>query len=358
MASGRRARKKSTFKTVSRRAEKPGQTYNVDLCFVPAEHKAAIKLPAVSGSSGRLVVERPREENREYPGRAFEDPDVEYEAAMLTFIEASNQPKEARNNLEEDAESSIRVKTRQLRLEEAKLRDERRGIRLRRKQEDEAWKILQKQHRKEMAEYEALSKPERRARRHERQARKARWKAQRQQRRETKQQRRQEDQIWQEQRLDIRERMSQVPVITNWIAILVIIDNCSRKCLDLPLFVVGQKVTAEMVVAALATLLPPDLQFLISDRGVHFTAKLFALFAHDQQFIHVLTARHRPQSNGIAERFVRTLKEWLASKTWDSDPELLALLDQFRDEYNDRPHQGLPIPGLSPNEFERRIGVF
>ena len=24
-------------------------------------------------------------------------------------------------------------------------------------------------------------------------------------------------------------------------------------------------------------------------------------------------------------------------------------------EYNDRPHQGLPIPGLSPNKFAKRV---
>lgn len=28
---------------------------------------------------------------------------------------------------------------------------------------------------------------------------------------------------------------------------------------------------------------------------------------------------------------------------------------QFLDEYNDRPHQGLAVPGLSPNGFARRI---
>jgi hypothetical protein len=36
----------------------PGQTLNVDLLFVPASHLADVKLPAVSGSSGHLVVER------------------------------------------------------------------------------------------------------------------------------------------------------------------------------------------------------------------------------------------------------------------------------------------------------------
>ena len=149
--------------------------------------------------------------------------------------------------------------------------------------------------------------------------------------------------------------MSQVPIVTAWIAILVITDNFTRQCLGLPLFVAGSSVTAEMIVSALQALLPPELQFLISDRGVHFTAQVFEQLAQDQEFVHVLIARHRPQSNGIAERFVRILKEWLASKTWNSDQDLLDLLEQFRGEYNDRPHQGVPIPGLSPNEFANRV---
>ena len=143
-------------------------------------------------------------------------------------------------------------------------------------------------------------------------------------------------------------------MITSWIAVLVAVDNCTRQCLGLPLFVAGPNLTAEMVVEALLVLLPPELQFLITDRGTHFTANVFDQLAEGREFIHVLIARHRPQSNGIAERFVRTLKEWLADKTWHSDLELAQLLANFIAQYNDRPHQGLPTPGLSPNEFAKR----
>lgn len=355
MEARRKAEKKSTHKTVNRTAEQPGQTLNVDLCFVPAEHKAKIKLPAVSGSSGRLVVERPKNEEPKYPGQVFEDQSLDYEDAMQAFVAASAEPKGARIALESDVECSHKANIRQLRQEEAHLRDERRGIRIIRRQEDDAWKKLREQHRRETAQYDALPKPERRSRRREREARKERWKALQQQRRESKQQWLEEDKLWREQRLDLRQRMSQVPIVTAWIAILVVTDNCTRQCLGLPLFVAGSSVTAEIVVAALQALLPPELQFLISDRGVHFTAQVFEQFARQQDFIHVLIARHRPQSNSIAERFVRTLKEWLAKKNWKSHQDLHYLLDHFHAEYNDRPHQGLPIPGLSPNEFANRI---
>jgi transposase InsO family protein len=132
----------------------------------------------------------------------------------------------------------------------------------------------------------------------------------------------------------------------SWVAILVLTDNCTRRCPGLPLFAVGPRVSAEEVIAALRALLPSELRFLISDRGTHFTARPFAEFAREEDFVHVLIARHRPESNGIAERFVRTLKEWLAEHAWGDAEALGRLLEQFRAAYNDRPHQGLGIPGL------------
>jgi len=133
---------------------------------------------------------------------------------------------------------------------------------------------------------------------------------------------------------------------------LITVPESATGC---PYLLLDRGVTAEEIVNALQTLLPQELMFLISDRGVHFRAKVFKALARNQEFLHVFTARHRPQSNnGIAERLVRTLKEWLADKTWTSEEELLALLDEFQAMYNERPHQGIPIRGLSPNEYARR----
>jgi transposase InsO family protein len=233
------------------------------------------------------------------------------------------------------------------------LRDQRRIIRQQRQQEDAAWQILRQQ-RVELAP-QGHARPTAGGCRLTQPARDLHWRVLRLRRRLTLIRRQHEDALWRAARQQLRERLAQSTCVTAWIALLVITDNCTRQCLSLPLFVAGSKITAELVVEALRTLLPAELQFLISDRGTHFTAQVFAQFAHEADFVHVLIARHRPQSNGIAERFVRTLKEWLADKTWESAAELETLLVQFRAEYNDRPHQGLAIPGLSPNEFAGRI---
>jgi transposase InsO family protein len=270
---------------------------------------------------------------------------------MLDFVAASqakSEPTRAGITIESSEKASYKAQKRALRQEEEELRTDRRVNRQQRKQEDDAWRAMRTERKREQEAHTGQSAAERKAQ-------DERWRVLRQQRRETMARRTQEDVEWRQKRNLIRERLSLLPIVTAWIAILVITDNCTRQCLGLPLFVVGSKVTAEMVVEALRVLLPPELQFLISDRGTHFTAKVFQELARGKEFIHVLIARHRPQSNGIAERFVRTLKEWLRDKTWANDEELAALIEQFIAEYNDRPHQGLPIPGLSPNEFANRI---
>lgn len=297
----------------------------------------------MSGSSGRLIISSPKDDTTErtWPGQVFEDRTLDYTAAMQTFVAASlpdTQPAVQPESPVQTEKRSRREQKRQLRRETRALRDARRQKRNQRKTEDAAWRTLRQQRRDAQIANET-------------------WRQLRTQRKQALEQRQEADVTWRKQLQDLRERGAQLPLVIAWIAILVVTDNCSRQCLGLPLFVMGSKVTAELIVEALRTLLPTELHFLISDRGTHFTANAFRQLALNQEFIHVLIARHRPESNGIAERFVRTLKEWLADKDWTSDQQLAELLRQFIAEYNDRPHQGLAIPGLSPNEFARRIGL-
>ena len=357
MEARRKQGKKSTFEPVSRTADLPGQALNVDLCFVPASHLSDVKLPAVSGSSGHLVIERLKEEGQEpdYPGRVFEDPELDYVEAVQAVVNASQPLTSPQKEAATIEKTSQRAEIQQLRQEEAQLCAERRAIRKCRELEDAIWQAIRDQQRCEKLPVEALTQPKPRARWGSRKAQAEQWQGLREQRRQQLEQRQQEDEQWRLARQSLRERITLLPIVTAWIAILVITDNCTRQCLGLPLFVAGSHVTAEMVVVALRALLPAELQFLFSDRGVHFTAQVFQQLANEADFVHVVVARHRPQSNGIAERFVRTIKEWLADEAWLSDQELSELLRLFLLEYNDRPHQGLPIPGLSPNEFAKRI---
>ena len=321
---------------------------------MPATHAVSAKLPAVSGSSGRLIVERPpsADHSAEWPGRIFENPELPYEDAMLAFVAtAQERASQPASRADEAANGALASEKRTLGRTEAQLRDERRQVRAQRQLEDAAWQAARGAHRAAAQADPVRPKAARRSAQPAKAARTAQWCALRDQRRATLEARQQDDAAWRQARLELRQRWSALPVISAWIAILVIVDNCTRQCLGWPLFVAGPKVTAEMIVEALGLLLPPELQFLITDRGTHFTANAFKTLVLSEAFIHVLIARHRPESNGIAERFVRTLKEWLADKAWLDDQALAVLLQQFLVEYGDRPHQGLAMPGLSPNEF-------
>lgn len=86
-------------KTEARTASIPKQTLNIDLCFVPTIHEVEQKLPAVSGSSGRLVIENltPKTEPQ-WPGRVFEKKELDYSDAMKAFVSASKETKDTEPN--------------------------------------------------------------------------------------------------------------------------------------------------------------------------------------------------------------------------------------------------------------------
>jgi transposase InsO family protein len=325
---------------------------------VPAVHAVAVRLPAVSGSSGRLVIYGPRqgvaEGERTWPGQVFDDPEAAYERAMREFVgrSAPRTPlrRASRTARPQRPESAEQVARRARREQQRRLAAHRGPLLQQRQQEDAAWQaVCRERHARLRPDHwtptfwaaHLVAEDHYQLLRAQRQATLAR--------------RQQEDAQWQADQAQLAAPPAPPAAKPPWIAILVVTDNCTRQCLGLPLFAAGPKVTAEVVVAALRALLPDELQFLISDRGTHFTANPFAQFAQEEDFVHVLIARHRPESNGIAERFVRTLKEWLAERAWSGVEALALCLEQCCAAYNDRPHQGLALPGLSPNEFAARF---
>ncbi len=339
-----------------RTAEEPGQTRNADRCFGPATHPAKRHLPAVRGSAGRLLVApAPTDPAPTHPGQVFAAPDRPYTDAMHAFVAASPPPRRAVAPAAAAVAAPDTSATQPTVRQAAEtLRVARRALRQQRQAEDALWRRLRHQQygpRPAPAEAVDGTAPPPTAAPLPKQV----WRALREQRRAQLQQRADEDAVWRAGRQHIREPLCPAAPAREWIAVLVLTDNGTRQCCGLPLFTAGASVTAEQVGAALHRLLPPELQFLITDRGTHFTANACAQLASDAAFVHVLIARHRPQSNGIAERFVQTLKDWLADKVWTSVDAFAALLVTFRAEYNDRPHQGLGIPGRSPNEFANRI---
>jgi transposase InsO family protein len=312
---------------------------------VPWEHDPQDRLPAVSGSSGHLVIAHRPSPRRFWPGQAFAQLDLPFEVAMQRYA-AGTRDRLVRGKvaprLPEQEKSAWRA--------EWEARAERHQVRQQRRQEDVDWRAERAAHKRIVDAYRAGSRKARAAQAAEWEAQMAHWAQREQARQAVRDQRQVENQRWHE-----RNRTRRQKAETAWIAILVVTDNATRQCLGLPVFASGAHVTAAEITAALQNLLPPQLAFLIHDQGAHFRSKLLAQLAHTAGFVQIPIYRHRPQTNGIAERFVRTLKHDLAACRWSGPEELKGLLEEIHPDYNDRPHQGLAIPGLSPNEFANRI---
>ena len=145
---------------------------------MPASHEVADKIPAVSGSSGRLKVQSSETETdeREWPGQVFENLELSYEEAMLEYVAASRakeqRPKKEQDDAKQQAGSgSLKAQKRMLRRQEVQLRDERRQVREKRKLEDAAWRDARIARKIEQQNDQALSKEKLRQQRQARQAR-------------------------------------------------------------------------------------------------------------------------------------------------------------------------------------------
>ena len=133
---GRIRKKKEKHSSVVRTAEQPGQALNIDLCFVPEDHVLAEKLPAVSGSSGHLVVERMDVpgEAPDWPGLVFGQEDLAYEEAMRQYAKATCDRLVRRKNVKIDEQEGA-----QDWRDKLLARAERYRVRQRRAEEDLSW---------------------------------------------------------------------------------------------------------------------------------------------------------------------------------------------------------------------------
>ena len=270
----------------------------------------------------------------------FAQPDLDYPAQMTAHAEQ----RQARRTHRQPTQPALSVERAAWLSKAEELRAQRRRHRQALQASQRAWRQLRQTRQQQQAEHAAQE---------------ARWRQDRQRHQAESAAREAADLAWRQTRQALLDAEAQaqatLPPVLSWIAILVMIDNCTRRCLGLVSFAAGVHVTAESVVAALRQFLPTGLKSVISDNGSQFRSDAFAGLASAAQFIPVRIAPHRARTNGIAERFVRTLKEDLEECTWSGPDDMLDILAQVRAAYDERPHQGHELQGLSPNEYDRRL---
>ncbi|XP_065182156.1 uncharacterized protein K02A2.6-like [Sycon ciliatum] len=117
---------------------------------------------------------------------------------------------------------------------------------------------------------------------------------------------------------------------------LVVVDYYSRYVEALPL----RSTTSASVITAMKAIFARHgvPETLVTDNGPQYASDEFARFSCQWNFDHVTSSPHHPQSNGEAERAVRTIKQLLAK----SDDFQLALLT-----YRSTPLQS----GFSPSQL-------
>ncbi|XP_055701767.1 uncharacterized protein K02A2.6-like [Phlebotomus papatasi] len=84
------------------------------------------------------------------------------------------------------------------------------------------------------------------------------------------------------------------------------------------------------------------MEVLVSDNGTQFTSSAFSQFCETHGIKHIRTSPYHPQSNGLAERFVDTLKRGLKknSDITDTSQALQTFLMAYRNTPNENTHNG------------------
>jgi transposase InsO family protein len=98
--------------------------------------------------------------------------------------------------------------------------------------------------------------------------------------------------------------------------------------------------------------LPHPVEWL-SDNGSCYTARETIAFGQDMGFINCFTPVRSPESNGMAEAFVKTFKrDYVYVHDRPDAKTVMSQLDQWFEDYNEyHPHKGLKM--MSPRQFIR-----
>jgi transposase InsO family protein len=128
----------------------------------------------------------------------------------------------------------------------------------------------------------------------------------------------------------------------------VFIDDCSRT-LFADILPDQTSYSASIALDEALTMLPFPVQTIYSDNGKEFKGA-FKQLCREQHLRQQFTRPYRPQTNGKAERVIKTLKESLRKHHFTSREERRRILYAVVRHYNHlRPHQGLM--GRSPFAF-------
>lgn len=87
------------------------------------------------------------------------------------------------------------------------------------------------------------------------------------------------------------------------------------------------------------------IEHILTDNGANYISRLFKKRAQELGICPHRTRPYRPQTNGKAEAFIKTLKrEWAYNRLYTSNNERLDILPMFVDYYNHRrPHTSLDL---------------
>ena len=130
-----------------------------------------------------------------------------------------------------------------------------------------------------------------------------------------------------------------------WEYVHVALDDCTRLAYAEVLADERGATAAGFLARALAWFAARQItvERLLSDNGACYRSRAVRAMLADRQIRHLFTRPYRPQTNGKAERFIRTLLgEWAYVRAYPTSRRRSAALPAYLLHYNtERPHGGL-----------------